>query len=125
MRKAFSIVLILIICCQFSKEAFFLTWFHLNRATFTEQFCVNIDRPELDCHGQCKMDEVLDDFSAPRPAKDQIQAPKSLSNLKVLNNSFLWAGFFMEKNEQIAPEKGRSLRTISVAHKIFRPPIPA
>lgn len=122
MRKAFSIGFVLIICCQFSKEAFFLSWYHFNRASFIEQYCINIDLPELDCHGQCKMESVMDAYIAQAPGKDQIQAPKSLSNLKVLNNPFFWQGFSFLKNEPLLTDQLIKPRPSSFKHEVFRPP---
>ena len=123
MRKAFSIVFILIICCQFSKEAFFLSWYHLNQASFTEQFCVNIDLPELDCHGQCKMETVLDNFTKPTPSTDRIQTPKSLPDFKVLNNAYLWSGFLFENYIVSQPKHLERISLFFHLKKVFRPPI--
>ena len=125
MRKAVSIIFVLIICCQFSKEAFFLSWYHLNRASFTEQFCVNIERPELDCHGQCKMESVLETYTASQPDNDQVQAPNSLPNFKLLNNSFIWAGFLLKEAIRSIPNMELDLPCFSFENKVFRPPTPA
>lgn len=34
--------------------------FHLNRKEITALFCINQDRPELECNGKCELDRRLD-----------------------------------------------------------------
>jgi hypothetical protein len=69
------------------------------------------------------MDEVLDNFSTPTPTKDRIQAPKSLPNFKVLNNSFVWSGFLLDKTVKQTPDAKVNIQGLILTKEVFRPPI--
>ncbi len=47
-------------------------WYHLERSSFEKQFCKNIDRPELECHGNCHIKALFQDS---KPASEM--APPS------------------------------------------------
>lgn len=57
-RKAATYFLIIYISAFF-LPAFTLIHFSINQEEIIEEFCVNKDKPELNCNGQCHLTEVL------------------------------------------------------------------
>lgn len=57
-RKAATYFLIIYISAIF-LPAFTLIHFSINQEEIIEEFCVNKDKPELNCNGQCHLTEVL------------------------------------------------------------------
>lgn len=52
-KIAFSLLLALILVGPGMFKIGFIAYFHINRQNITEEHCVNKDRPELKCNGQC------------------------------------------------------------------------
>ncbi len=122
MRKGYSYILLLILLCYLGKEAFFLSWFHLDRASFSAQFCENIDAPALECKGQCQIDGLLDDFGEPSPKKETTWLNSYPPTLTALNNSFFWKGFQIPELEKVHAFCKNKYRDRSFSASIFHPP---
>jgi len=71
MRKCLSIVIVLFILAQTWRDSAMFTYYYFQQEYITEQYCVNILRPELMCNGKCYLNDVLldlDEESAPDAA---------------------------------------------------------
>lgn len=53
MRFIFSIGLAILILAVSVKDLVFLVSFKLNQQAISERWCVNWDKPELNCQGTC------------------------------------------------------------------------
>ncbi len=64
-----TLVLILFLIPQVSNTILWVNY-ELNKQAITEEFCVNIEKPELKCEGQCHLAEQLSETS-PSPESNQ------------------------------------------------------
>lgn len=58
LKNAIAFFLLFIIGWNVSQEAFFLLWYRVANASFTERYCINVEEPELMCHGKCQIQKV-------------------------------------------------------------------
>lgn len=59
MVKKRSIFFLLIYCAAFLLPFATVVHFKLNQKSITEEFCINISKPLLECDGKCHLSEVL------------------------------------------------------------------
>lgn len=57
--KIFGPVLGLIILSSVVWQSLVVVHFYANQAEIEKNFCINKDKPELNCHGQCHLNKVL------------------------------------------------------------------
>ncbi len=57
--KIFGSLLGLIILTSVVWQSFVVVHFYANQAEIEKNFCINKDKPELNCHGQCHLNKVL------------------------------------------------------------------
>jgi len=60
MKKLTSIFLVLLILLPGLSKVIYLAYWNLDRAAIERAFCKNIDKPELECHGQCHLEETFE-----------------------------------------------------------------
>jgi hypothetical protein len=78
-RKAFALIMIVAISLHTGGKAFLFFWYKVSNGSFTEVFCVNQDRPQLHCNGQCKIGKLLkqqreeQQKQIPVPSRDEEQ----------------------------------------------------
>ncbi|MCB9284188.1 MAG: hypothetical protein H6563_08965 [Lewinellaceae bacterium] len=65
MLRFFPILLAVALGFQPVGEAFFYFWYFLDTPSFENAFCENIEKPELQCHGQCRLVEVAATAAVP------------------------------------------------------------
>lgn len=54
-----SIVLLFAISLGITWQAITIVHFYANQDQIENEYCVNKDKPELECHGKCHLSEVL------------------------------------------------------------------
>ncbi|MEP5255173.1 MAG: hypothetical protein ABJQ39_08965 [Winogradskyella arenosi] len=59
MKKVFSLLITFLILLVISQRAVVIVHFKLNQKVIAKQFCVNQDKPELQCNGQCFLHKEL------------------------------------------------------------------
>ena len=59
MKKALAILLLLAITFQVCGKLFVAGWFAVNRQQLTELFCINKQKPESKCNGNCFLNKKL------------------------------------------------------------------
>jgi len=59
MKKIIGLALILALGFQFLMKLGIITYFQLNQTYIIEQFCVNKEKPQLNCDGQCFLSKKL------------------------------------------------------------------
>ena len=57
--KIFGPLLGLIILSSVVWQSLVVVHFYANQAEIEKNFCINKDKPELNCHGQCHLNKVL------------------------------------------------------------------
>lgn len=61
MKKVFSVWMLLLILLISFQQAVIIVLFKLNQATIEQAFCINKNKPELQCHGKCHLKGKLQD----------------------------------------------------------------
>jgi hypothetical protein len=61
LRKIITILLLSSITLQLCNRVGIIAWFNLNQDKVVELFCINKDKPELDCKGKCYLAEKLEE----------------------------------------------------------------
>ena len=59
MHKVFSYIMTLIFLFVVSQQAVVIMHFKLNQHAIIKEFCININKPELQCNGQCHLSKEL------------------------------------------------------------------
>jgi len=77
--KIWSISILLLVLGYSTGDAWRLLWYQLDRDSFAERFCENIERPQLECRGSCQLDKLAPE-SAPLPGAE---SPASLLKLRL------------------------------------------
>lgn len=67
-RLIFTYGLLLILFVQGLTDAWLYLWFEVDRQSFTEFLCENVDQPQLECAGSCVIDELNADLTRPHDA---------------------------------------------------------
>ena len=62
-----TLVFCLIIVSAIFKQSFFFGYYALFTDNFIETFCVNKDKPELQCDGKCFLSDLIDPKNAETP----------------------------------------------------------
>ncbi len=39
------------------------TWYETHKTEITQEFCINKDKPEMECHGKCHLEKELEMYS--------------------------------------------------------------
>lgn len=58
-KKLLAFVLIKFILLGMFWQFSVITYFYLNQEAITDQYCVNKNEPEKNCHGKCHLEKVL------------------------------------------------------------------
>lgn len=67
-RLLFAYGLLLILLVQGLSDAWLYVWYEVDRQSFTEYLCENIDQPQLECAGSCVIDELNTELDTPLDA---------------------------------------------------------
>jgi hypothetical protein len=59
MKKTIALFLCLIVLLPGMTKVLYISYWNINRDTIEKLFCKNIDKPEMECHGQCHLEETL------------------------------------------------------------------
>lgn len=60
MKKISAYIFFIALVCQTFSQIFVVTNFLINRDFIAQNLCENIDKPELNCHGTCFLNEELE-----------------------------------------------------------------
>ncbi|MBK0370447.1 hypothetical protein [Flavobacterium agrisoli] len=60
MKNVFSITMIFLFLLVSFQQALILVHFELNQKSIEADFCVNKNKPELQCHGKCHLKKELE-----------------------------------------------------------------
>jgi len=69
----------------------YTAWFYANQVEIAELFCINKDKPQLQCNGQCHLKKELNNVTAddsnhaPAPNKIEVKLPLFWSNIDLLD----------------------------------------
>jgi len=71
--------MLLLVLVYSTGDAWRLIWYQVDRDSFAERFCENIERPELQCHGSCQLQDLASENN-PLPGAE---APAGLQELRL------------------------------------------
>ena len=57
--------------------------YELNKDFIVENYCVNLDKPELNCDGQCHLDELLNIISSDNPNYEEVPEANNLHLISI------------------------------------------
>ncbi len=77
--KIWSMSILLLVLGYSTGDAWRLLWYQLDRDSFAERFCENIERPQLECSGSCQLTKLAPE-SVPLSGSE---APASLLKLRL------------------------------------------
>jgi hypothetical protein len=62
-RRSTFIILLFTLVMLFNsiKSGFMISFYLVNNSSFTELFCVNTDKPEMECNGKCEISKLSKD----------------------------------------------------------------
>lgn len=60
-----------------TRFSYFVYQYHFNNNVFTENYCVNKDKPELKCNGKCELAKLA------KAAEKQEQSNKNISDSEI------------------------------------------
>lgn len=75
----FSYILVTALMWNIFQVAFTYGYYYLDESGFIEQFCVNIEKPELQCNGKCHLKEVAEKDSTNDQAPLKIIVSKDIT----------------------------------------------
>jgi hypothetical protein len=59
MKKVFSITMTMLFLLVAFQQALIIVHFKLNQKEIEKEFCINKDKPEMQCHGKCHLKKEL------------------------------------------------------------------
>lgn len=59
MKKIFSVLMLSVFLLIISQQALIILHFKVNQKAIEKQFCVNKNKPALQCHGKCHLNTEL------------------------------------------------------------------
>ncbi|MFV0530678.1 MAG: hypothetical protein ACK5MD_04495 [Flavobacteriales bacterium] len=72
MKKVFGVLLTILILLIGFQQAIIVTHFKLNQKDIEEKFCINKNKPELQCHGKCYLKNKLQKTNNSEPTFNNI-----------------------------------------------------
>ncbi|HEY9560417.1 MAG TPA: hypothetical protein VIR29_06475 [Anseongella sp.] len=74
-KKSVAIVLLAVLCFQCLGSLGVLAWYQANRSYIASVLCINRDKPEMHCDGQCVLAKKLRKMEGAEPSSvPQVQA---------------------------------------------------
>ncbi|GEM_PF-2810836 len=120
LTKILSLAAVLALLLETSHQAFFVLWAELDRASFAEAYCINYDKPQLDCGGSCRLSAELHSLETP-------DAPAAFAPVKAQDPTLILPqpvpapARLPERNRLPFPEL-RYFYTCLFRTSVFRPP---
>jgi hypothetical protein len=78
-----------------TRFSYFIYQYHFNNKVFTENYCINKDKPELKCNGKCELAKLA------KAAEKQEQNNKNISDIEILFFIHVTTLFEIKKNSVI------------------------
>ncbi|MCC6818418.1 MAG: hypothetical protein IT245_05980 [Bacteroidia bacterium] len=69
MRSFFSLALILILMLQSLHQLGIIAYYNLNKTEISDLYCINKDKPDSCCKGQCYLSKQLNQSQSELPAR--------------------------------------------------------
>lgn len=89
MQRLFNITFVLIavlaIFLEVEKTTVYTLWYSLDNDSFTSTYCLNLDRPELDCHGSCRLNAEVHNLD------DSPSNPVTISSVPLLDVTYYFS----------------------------------
>ncbi len=70
-----------------SRQALVIAHFKLNRETMAQKFCINKNRPKLQCHGSCYLKKIVQEKENTDP--ETVRAYKTVDLVLISDQEFV------------------------------------
>jgi hypothetical protein len=84
MKKFLASLLLFIVLLPGVAKVFYIAYWNLNQEELTKAYCKNQDKPELECNGQCHLEETLEKIDEGKNSDQEKNTPsweKLIENL--------------------------------------------
>lgn len=128
MRGVVSIALIALLSFQAFVKLGMVTWYETNKEVITELFCINKDKPILQCNGKCHLAKQIEKIEEPTTEESGQTPPTLVERLEVpvyLTSDLIvdWCDHLaVQQHFSILPCDGKPNRYQT---DVFRPPCAA
>lgn len=93
LKRHIALLLVFAFCFGTIWQTAIIIHFYANQAEIEAEFCVNLDRPELQCHGQCHLTEQLTQAT---PAQTEYNQTENLKTNILLLFAFVQSSTHIE-----------------------------
>lgn len=124
MKKLTAAIFILIFLFQAFYSTAVIYWFYFNRSYIAEKLCINRDKPELKCKGNCYLAKKLKEAENKKDDQASLQLKEWVSISPFILNSNIEETSDPETRKPFFTQKAGNYH-FQHSHAIFHPPVTA
>lgn len=94
MKRLVAGLLLLIVLAPSIARVIYIGYWNINQEVIEKTFCENMDKPEMECHGQCHLEKTLKKIDDSKEENEE----KNLINWNKLAEIFISTDVFLSKN---------------------------
>ncbi len=118
--KITALLLALLLLFNSLYVALTYTYYYVDQSDFIAQFCVNKDKPELNCNGKCHLKKVTKESNSTENPYSNIQLLKEL--LFVINNPSQVELMVVKNNWSTVKVEYTNLYKYLLLYQFYHPP---
>ena len=123
-RKSIAVLWIFLLGFHTLGMAVFFWWYQIERTSFAELLCENLDKPELKCHGSCQVRDMLRLDKPSAEMTNHILWPDlTLAPIVVPGSALTLHWFLSIAHVAVTPVSGEVLLSSLFRLKLLKPPI--
>jgi len=111
------------ILVEMENTSIYALWYEVDNDSFTASYCINIEKPELDCAGSCRMSSEmnsLNDISNNPMQMTKLALQETVQYFSPISKKVL---IYSEIIKRVPFLFNVQLYSYEYAHSVFRPPI--
>ncbi len=118
-KGLFSLILVTALLWNIFHVAITYGYYYIDQSGFIEQFCVNIEKPELKCDGKCHLKEITEKDATNNEAPLKMMAAKDIT-LFVQDGENIDFGFILYSERHV--KKYNNLYSYLSEFNLYQPP---
>ncbi len=118
-KNLISLLLVSALMWNTFHVAFTYGYYYLDKSGFIDQFCVNIEKPKLECNGKCQIKKVVEDKTTNDKVPIKIIESKDIT-LFVLEKKKIEFGFIFDNIKET--KKYNNLYSYLSEYMLYHPP---
>ena len=122
MKKLIVIFLSMVLLSLSFKDLIIHAHFYLNRSFIAKSFCVNLNNPELSCHGKCYLKKSIKENQEQENKLPNPTEEKNINNLFISVYVNLFISNTREDYKNKATFINSTFYSFTYLKEIFRPP---